>query len=411
MSIVTIFNASFSREIEVSQGIARELGYRHVSKELLEKASGQSGLPSAKLDRALHGKPSIFNRFTREKEKNIAQIKLTLGEIIKDDNLVYYGFAALLLPKRITHVLRVCLNASQAFRIATAMESGQFESENEARNKIRKDDKEIAQWAEFTHGLSPWERSLFDIKLPMHSTTVEEAVRLVCEHARSDVVKTNSISSQALDDYILASRVNLALAEEGHFDIDVTSDEGEVTVFINKHILRLHHLENELRSIAIEVPGVNNLTIKVGADFYKADIYRKQTFEVPKKVLLVDDESEFVQTLSERLQMREFGTAVALNGEEAMAMVESDEPEVIILDLRMPGIDGIEVLRRLKQQHPEIEVIILTGHGTDKDRQISMELGAFAYLEKPVDIDKLSETMKAAYGAIRRKKNSGRQDD
>jgi DNA-binding response OmpR family regulator len=122
---------------------------------------------------------------------------------------------------------------------------------------------------------------------------------------------------------------------------------------------------------------------------------------VPSKVLLVDDEREFVQTLSERLMMRDMGSAVVYDGESALNLVRDDEPEVMILDLKMPGIDGIEVLRRVKGEHPDIEVIILTGHGSEADRKVCMDLGAFAYLHKPVDIDVLSETLKAANEKIR----------
>ncbi|NQU15583.1 MAG: response regulator, partial [Desulfobacteraceae bacterium] len=71
---------------------------------------------------------------------------------------------------------------------------------------------------------------------------------------------------------------------------------------------------------------------------------------------------------------------------------------------KMPGIDGIEVLRRVKETNPEIEVIILTGHGSEADKKICMELGAFAYLHKPVDIDVLSETLKKANEKIQHKK-------
>jgi DNA-binding NtrC family response regulator len=81
--------------------------------------------------------------------------------------------------------------------------------------------------------------------------------------------------------------------------------------------------------------------------------------------------------------------------------VEEDEPEVMVLDLKMPGIDGFEVLRRINKDHPSIEVIILTGHGSAKDRDKCMDLGAFAYLEKPVDIDLLTRTINQAYAKIR----------
>jgi CheY-like chemotaxis protein len=97
------------------------------------------------------------------------------------------------------------------------------------------------------------------------------------------------------------------------------------------------------------------------------------------------------------------GSAVAYDGESALAMIDEheDEPEVMILDLKMPGIDGIEVLKRVKQTRPEIEVIILTGHGSEQDRGICLELGAFAYLQKPVDIDLLTETLKKANEKMR----------
>jgi len=153
------------------------------------------------------------------------------------------------------------------------------------------------------------------------------------------------------------------------------------------------------------VPGVKAVETKVGEGYYQTDIYRKYDFKMPSKVLLVDDEREFVQTLSERLIMRDMGSAVAYDGESALSLVSEDEPEVMILDLKMPGINGIEVLRRVKQNNPDIEVIILTGHGTDADKELCMKLGAFAYLQKPVDIELLSDTLKKANDKIRIKKS------
>ena len=82
------------------------------------------------------------------------------------------------------------------------------------------------------------------------------------------------------------------------------------------------------------------------------------------RVLLVDDEEAYVKTLAERMEMRDVGSRVALSGEEALQMLEDEPPDVMVLDLRMPGIDGMEVLERVKKEHPQIEVIILTGHGS-----------------------------------------------
>ena len=117
----------------------------------------------------------------------------------------------------------------------------------------------------------------------------------------------------------------------------------------------------------------------------------------------MDDEKEFVQTLSERLQLRGMGSTVVHDGEQALSFIAEEEPDVMVLDLKMPGIDGIEVLRQIKHKHRNIEVIVLTGHGSKKDEKTCLELGAFAYLQKPVDIDKLSQTMQEAYQRIQSK--------
>jgi DNA-binding response OmpR family regulator len=171
--------------------------------------------------------------------------------------------------------------------------------------------------------------------------------------------------------------------------------------------MRLESHKKELADIASSVPGVKHAQAKIGPKYESPPIYGKSDFELPSKILLVDDEKEFVQTLSERLQARDMDSTVAYNGEEALEQIAKDEPEVIILDLKMPGIDGMEVLRKVKRERANVEVIILTGHGSEKDRALAEELGAFAYLEKPVDIDVLTKTMKAAYGKIHESKEGG----
>jgi len=176
-----------------------------------------------------------------------------------------------------------------------------------------------------------------------------------------------------------------------------------VTLTINKHAMMLSRLEEELKRTAVTVEGVREVQTKVGPDFYQPGIYRQLSFELPSKVLLVDDEKEFVQTLSERLQVRGMGSTVVHDGEQALSFIAEEEPDVMVLDLKMPGIDGIEVLRRIKQEHQNIQVIVLTGHGSKRDEETCMKLGAFAYLQKPVDIDKLSQTMREAYRRIQSK--------
>lgn len=113
-------------------------------------------------------------------------------------------------------------------------------------------------------------------------------------------------------------------------------------------------------------------------------------------VMLVDDEEEFVTTLAERLELRDMEVRVALSGEEAVHLLVEFVPQVMVLDLKMPGMDGLEVLRVVHSQHPEVKAIMLTGHGSEKDREEAMRIGACDYLHKPVDITELTERIKKA---------------
>jgi DNA-binding response OmpR family regulator len=114
------------------------------------------------------------------------------------------------------------------------------------------------------------------------------------------------------------------------------------------------------------------------------------------KILLVDDEEEFVTTLAERLELRGLQARVALNGEAALKMIEADTPQIVILDVMMPGIGGFEVLRRIKAQHSQLPVILLTGRGSEKEGVKGMQLGAFDYLMKPLNIEELIKKMQEA---------------
>jgi CheY-like chemotaxis protein len=198
----------------------------------------------------------------------------------------------------------------------------------------------------------------------------------------------------------------MALVKKGHA-VGVDVEAGAVTLTINKHVLMLNRYEEELKDIAGRVPGVTSVAAKVGPGYYLTDVYRRQDFDAPSKILLVDDEKKYVQTLSQRLMMRELDSAVVYDGEAALELAREDEPDVMILDLRMPGIDGIEVLRRVKQDHPAIEVIVLTSQGSEDDKKTCMELGAYAFLSKTVDIEELSKTIKAAKEKIRQTREAG----
>jgi len=106
-------------------------------------------------------------------------------------------------------------------------------------------------------------------------------------------------------------------------------------------------------------------------------------------VLLVDDEEEFLETLVKRMKKRNVNATGVKSGEEALELLDQHPVDVVVLDVRMPGMDGIEALKEIKTRHPLIEVIMLTGHASVEVAVQGMELGAFDYLMKPIDIDEL----------------------
>jgi len=124
------------------------------------------------------------------------------------------------------------------------------------------------------------------------------------------------------------------------------------------------------------------------------------------RVLIVDDEEELVSALVERLNLRGFLADGVTTGTEALEFLDGQECDVVLLDVKMPGLGGLEVIRRIKTMKPNLEVVLLTGHGSVKSIDEGMELGAFDYLMKPVKIDKLVQILMAA-GSGKRPEGTG----
>ena len=124
------------------------------------------------------------------------------------------------------------------------------------------------------------------------------------------------------------------------------------------------------------------------------------------KLLIVDDESRFLEAIATRLKKRGFDVKTATNGPDAIQQAREEKFDIALLDLKMPGMDGSEVLRVLKDEHDFLEVVILTGHGSLESAVELTKLGAFGYLPKPYELEKLLETLQQAYEARLKKKFS-----
>ncbi|MBT7086118.1 MAG: response regulator [Desulfobacterales bacterium] len=402
MPIVSITSGIFSNAEKIVEKLASETGGRIIrDSDLIEILCRHHNIKTDKAERLLLGKPLVFNQFTHEKERTFAYMKSIMADFLKGDNIIFHGFMSHLIPPEVSHVMKVLVIAELRFRLEQSTNGGEL-SEKDAEKKIRAWDEKAMSLTDYLFKKEPWDSSLFDILIPSDKVDTESAVGLIMENILKDTVKETAASRKACEDFSLVAKVETILVENGH-DVIVSADNGFVKLKIDKNILMLSRLQDELKSIVLKIPGVKDVETGVGKNFYKADVYRRFDFDVPSKVLLVDDEREFVQTLSERLSIRDVGTHVVYDGGEALDFIEDEEPEVMILDLKMPGVDGFEVLRRAKNTNPDIEVIVLTGHGSEKDEKLCMEIGAFAYLQKPVDIEILNESIKNAYDKIKSK--------
>ena len=115
------------------------------------------------------------------------------------------------------------------------------------------------------------------------------------------------------------------------------------------------------------------------------------------RVLLVDDEPEFLEIMAERMRARDMEVTTSTSATEALSLIAAESYDAVIMDFMMPGMDGIDALKAIKEKHPEMQIILLTGHATVEKGVEAMKAGAMDLVEKPADLDALSEKIKKAH--------------
>lgn len=370
----------------------------YTDENLFGETAARFGGNPERLKKLMYSKTSVFNQFTLEKEKAVNMFRLILAEKLSAPvQYLFHGFLTSLIPPQVTEVLRVLVIDKKEGRIERAVKAGL--SKGEAKKNIRNHDISAFSWTDFLFEKEAYDSSLYDLVVPVEVKDHREITKeiLGCFH-RTSVLRTPE-SQNAVQDMKMVAEIENLLLRNGH-KMAVKAKDGNITLVIQNSVLNFTGLKNDVTELVQQVTGVREVAIE-RCKSYVESVYRQQKFELPSKVLFVDDEREFVQTVSQRLISRDVGTYGVYDGKEALDLIVEDRPEVMVLDLKMPGMHGVEVLRQTKELAPEIEVIILTGHGTTKDMEECMKLGAFAYMNKPVNIEELSATIKAANDKVR----------
>lgn len=394
MSSIALFPCLSTLDSGIIGELSRTLALKvYTDENLFSQTVEKFGGDPERLKKMMYNRTSVFNQFTLEKEKAVNMFRMVLAEkLAAPEQYLFHGFLTSLIPPEVTEVLRVLVVDKKEGRIERAVKSGL--TKGEAKKKIRNHDISAFSWTDFLFAKEAYDSSLYDLVVPVEAKDHREITKeiLGCFH-RTSVLRTPESQSAVKDMKIAAEIENLLLAN-GH-KMGIKIKDGNVTLIIQNSVLNFTGLKQDVSGLVKQIPGVKDITIEKHKTYVET-VYRQQKFELPSKVLFVDDEREFVQTVSQRLISRDVGTYGVYDGQEALELIAEDRPEVMVLDLKMPGLHGIEVLRQAKEIAPEIEVIILTGHGTTKDMEECMKLGAFAYMNKPVNIEELSATIKAA---------------
>ena len=401
MTSLSMYCSTYTNEKVIISELSSVFGLQIIDDQcVMDAACERYPISRNKMEQAVYRKSSVFNHFTFERERYIANLKLVLVDYLSRQNCIFNGYISFLIPPEITHVIKILVSDNKKNRLRQAF--SEKIPEIEAERIIKKSDLGVIDWVDFLYQSDAFTSSLYDIiKTPRRILSFDgfESIKQIMNDESSRVT---SASEQAVKDMAIAAKVEIALLGNGH-KVGINVHNNQVLLLVNPDTFNFKQLINKLSIVASLVEGVEDVQINKdeGCQF---SISREQKFELPPKVLLVDDERDFVQTLSERLMVRNFGPHAVYDGQQALEFIKHENPDVMIIDLRMPGMNGLEVLRQVKKTNRNIEVIMLSGYGTLESERASMELGAFAFLHKPADFEKLTETIKAAYDKVASRK-------
>jgi len=261
MAIITISRGSYSKGKEVAEKVAEKLGYRAVSREVILEASQDFKIPQNRLDHAIHDAPSIFERFTYEKQKYVAYVAAEILDRFKGDNVVYHGLAGQFFAQDVPHLLKVRINANLNNRIRELMERDKITWE-QASAFLEKDDRDRRNWSQQLYGVNTTDCRLYDVVVTIDKMTIDNAVYLICEAVNQPQLKTTPESQKVIEDLALAAKVKAALIED-YPTCAVTSEVGAVEIAVKASLRMDTRLSDIITEKASKVPGVSSVSVRL----------------------------------------------------------------------------------------------------------------------------------------------------
>ncbi len=210
MAIVTISRGTLSGGQHLAECVGGRLGYRVISREVLAEAANQFGVSQEALAKGLEEAPSFWDRFSIDRQVYLAVVRATLGQLVRQDNVVYHGNAGHLLLQDVARVLRVRVIAPMSFRVKAAMEARGLR-EREAEEYVRKRDEERVSWTRFLYGVEWRDPSLYDVVFNLEKTNLECACDAIVQMTTNAAFRPTPEDLRQLADLCLAWRIKALL--------------------------------------------------------------------------------------------------------------------------------------------------------------------------------------------------------
>jgi len=262
MPIITISRGSYSMGKLVAEMVAERLGYECVSRDVLLETSDRYNIPELKLQKAIRDAPSLFDRFSNEKQAYIAFVQATLTSRVAKGNVVYHGFAGHMFLKNVSHVLRVRVMADLEMRIGIVMEREGISAE-EAADQIARLDEHRRRWMQELYGADPSDPVLYDLILNLSRMTEEDAVELICHMVARKQFQVTEASQQAMEDLARACALKAALIQK-HPDVSVMSRHGNVVVYCDAGDRHERRVKATAQALIPEIDGIVHLEVHAG---------------------------------------------------------------------------------------------------------------------------------------------------
>jgi cytidylate kinase len=261
MGVITISRGSYSKGREIAENLAHNLGYECVSRDILLETSAHFNIPEAKLVRAIHDAPSIFERFVHGKEKYIIFIREAFLEHIQRDNVIYHGLAGHFFIKDVPNILKIRIIANLQDRVKEEMNREKI-TEAEARYLLVKDDEERRKWGLHLYGIDTKDPNLYDIVLHIDNLKVNDAVEILTDIAKRPCFQTTKESQKTIKDYYLAAKAQAALFDTVPSS-QVKCKDAVIYVNIETALSLEKEVTDKVKHILKDIDGVKEVSVHV----------------------------------------------------------------------------------------------------------------------------------------------------